>query len=582
MKVLAIIVALLFSASFGNAAVVVAESAYSYSNGGPATGTLTVSWPAFTSGATAVAAGSTTVAITAGVLSISLVANDIADPPVFYTAVFKLSRGSYSQQWVVPSVAGPLTISDVVRVSLSPITILPAQISKVGAVAGDIIGYNGTNWVRLPVGTNGRVLSVDTSLAGKLKWIVNSASGGVWGAITGTLTDQTDLASALSLKASSTHTHAAADVTSGVIAIARLATGTPTGSKFVRDDNQLAVPAGSGLSGPGSSTSNAVARWNGTAGDTLANSTLLYDGTTLSGAPAITVGDGTVAGSLSLYELSANGSNFRKWLVPDALTADLTMTHANAVPAAGQVMRFGAPSVNVSAQTWGDASGVGACASNTWASTLNNNAAPTCTQPAFSNLSGAATSAQLPNPGASSKGGINSKTCSAGDFVSTIGTDGSVTCTTPSGGGSSDPSVSYAYSDDFAVGSSFTEMCSLTLPGGTLGTGGAANSTGFHFSAYITNVTGNDAVYVLKVNSQEFNLNTAFNATVWFDYFIANNLSTATKQSITPVAFFDAGLTRTPIETAAGTDSTASMTLSIGMKAASGTTVHVFRCYIGR
>lgn len=52
-----------------------------------------------------------------------------------------------------------------------------------------------------------------------------------------------------------THTHLnaagggtldAAAIGSGVIAIARLATGTPTGSKFIRDDGVLAVPAGGG------------------------------------------------------------------------------------------------------------------------------------------------------------------------------------------------------------------------------------------------------------------------------------------------------------------------------------------------
>ena len=42
-------------------------------------------------------------------------------------------------------------------------------------------------------------------------------------------------------------------------------------------------------------------------------------------------------------------------------------------------------------------SGVGACAANQWASTLSDNAAPGCTQPGFSNLSGAATDAQVPN-----------------------------------------------------------------------------------------------------------------------------------------------------------------------------------------
>jgi hypothetical protein len=42
-------------------------------------------------------------------------------------------------------------------------------------------------------------------------------------------------------------------------------------------------------------------------------------------------------------------------------------------------------------------SGVGVCGANQWASTLNDGAAPTCTQPAFSNLSGSATDAQVPN-----------------------------------------------------------------------------------------------------------------------------------------------------------------------------------------
>lgn len=42
------------------------------------------------------------------------------------------------------------------------------------------------------------------------------------------------------------HEHDAADITTGVLAIARLATGTPDGTKFVRDDGTLATPASSG------------------------------------------------------------------------------------------------------------------------------------------------------------------------------------------------------------------------------------------------------------------------------------------------------------------------------------------------
>jgi hypothetical protein len=74
----------------------------------------------------------------------------------------------------------------------------------------------------------------------------------------------------------------------------------------------------------------------------------------------------------------------------------------------------------------GAASGTGACGANTWASTLNADAAPSCTQPGFSNLSGAATLAQLPFGAANQILGTNAagtaqehKTLSTG----TAGTD---------------------------------------------------------------------------------------------------------------------------------------------------------------
>ncbi len=56
----------------------------------------------------------------------------------------------------------------------------------------------------------------------------------------------------------------------------------------------------------------------------------------------------TVGQYLSLLEGSGGGTNFRKWLVPDALTADLTFLYPDTVPTAGQVMSWGAPSTNVS------------------------------------------------------------------------------------------------------------------------------------------------------------------------------------------------------------------------------------------
>lgn len=60
--------------------------------------------------------------------------------------------------------------------------------------------------------------------------VATPSGGGAWGSITGTLSAQADLQTALNLKAA-------------------VPTGTPTGSKFLRDDNAWAAPPSGGGSG---------------------------------------------------------------------------------------------------------------------------------------------------------------------------------------------------------------------------------------------------------------------------------------------------------------------------------------------
>lgn len=84
-------------------------------------------------------------------------------------------------------------------------------------------------------------------------------------------------------------------IANGAVTAAKTSiTGTPTGSKFLRDDWTWQSTAGGTITGPGSSTNNAVVLWNGTGGTTIKDSTMTYSGTALT-VPAdilITGGNG--------------------------------------------------------------------------------------------------------------------------------------------------------------------------------------------------------------------------------------------------------------------------------------------------
>jgi len=82
-------------------------------------------------------------------------------------------------------------------------------------------------------------------------------------------------------------------------------------------------------------------------------------------------------------------------------------------------------------------SGIGACGASTWASTLNDNAAPTCTQPAFTDISGSVTDAQVPNTitvdlaTAATALAANPTDCAANQFANAIVANGNLTCAQP-------------------------------------------------------------------------------------------------------------------------------------------------------
>ena len=114
-------------------------------DGTPASGSVVVSWPAFTTaGGQAVAAGNTSVTLGPnGALSLALTANVGATPDgSYYTAVLHLNDGTTSQQyWVVPVSPTPVTLatieSQVLPTSVAMQTASRAYVdAKVAAVTG--------------------------------------------------------------------------------------------------------------------------------------------------------------------------------------------------------------------------------------------------------------------------------------------------------------------------------------------------------------------------------------------------------------------------------------------------------------
>jgi hypothetical protein len=127
------------------------DTGYTSINGALFSGRITITSPNMT------AADGTTLyravqsfTITNGLISVNLEPNDTATPAgtSYYVVYRSITGTSWSEYWVVPTSASPLTVSQV-RVLTPPapsVMIQPSQIQRGGAANGQCLGWIGSTW----------------------------------------------------------------------------------------------------------------------------------------------------------------------------------------------------------------------------------------------------------------------------------------------------------------------------------------------------------------------------------------------------------------------------------------------------
>lgn len=399
-----LLILLMLASLSASAALRTITDTLTYADGSPAAGTLTILWRSFTraSGET-VPAGIRTVTVSGGAFTIQLEDNATAvEAGTSYTVRYALTKPptgitplTQTEYWIVPA-SSPLTISQI-RTALVPtptVLLTYGQFPLTGATKGELIAY-GTSWGGLDVGVDGECLSADSTQTRGLKWVTCAAGGGApTGATYITQTPHATLTAeqALSLlgtgilKNTTTtgvlsiatgadlpaHNHAASEVTSGLMALARGGTNA-----------DLSATGGAAQFLKQSSAGASVTV--GTIADTDVPNTITLDnltqittraiGDTSGDLAASRVDDGGAAATQALFSGAGAAAGFRAIAdadVPDSITITLAATAtalaANGANCSGNNFALGV-----------DASGVGECA-----------------QPAFANLSGALAIGQTP------------------------------------------------------------------------------------------------------------------------------------------------------------------------------------------
>jgi len=230
-------------------------------DGSAASGTVLISWPAFTTAdAKPVAAGTLSIALgTGGTFSVALAPNAGANPDgTFYKVVLKLDDGTTeTETWVIPSSSTPVKIATI-RSTVVPSSVALQVASRQyvdNAIAGKaadtgvvhIAGQetiSGTKQFATPPGVPAPQQATDAANKAYVDQSVATVGAGSFvaktgDAMTGPLTlpgDPTAPAQAARKQYVDTQLAAKADKVSGVVPLAELGNGTADGTKCLKGD----------------------------------------------------------------------------------------------------------------------------------------------------------------------------------------------------------------------------------------------------------------------------------------------------------------------------------------------------------